>query len=109
MAIDLAGPEGQDVFAARSGTVVAAGWEDGYGFTVTIDHGDGHTTKYGHMMSQPLVSAGQHVSGGQPIGYLGTTGDSTGPHLHLELKLNGASIDPSSLIPMVDSTMPAGS
>lgn len=104
-AIDLAGPEGQDVFAARSGTVISAGWQGGYGYAVEIDHGDGHTTLYGHLMGEPYVAVGQHVSGGQPIGALGTTGDSSGPHLHLELELNGASIDPSSLIPMVDSTL----
>ena len=104
-AIDLAGPEGQDVFAARSGTVISAGWQGGYGYAVEIDHGDGHTTLYGHLMGEPYVAVGQHISGGQPIGALGSTGDSSGPHLHLELELNGASVDPSSLIPMVYSTL----
>lgn len=105
LAVDLAGAEGQDVLAARSGTVTAAGWQDGYGFTVEIDHGDGHTTLYGHLMTDPYVSVGQHVIGGQPIGALGTTGYSTGPHLHLELEFQGASVDPMTVIPIPDSTM----
>lgn len=105
LAVDLAGAEGQDVLAARSGTVTSAGWQDGYGFTVEIDHGDGHTTLYGHLMTDPYVAVGQHVSGGQPIGALGTTGYSTGPHLHLELEFHGASVDPMTVIPIPDSTM----
>ncbi len=102
-ATDLAGPQGQDVLAGRSGVVTAAGWQDGYGFTVEIDHGDGNATLYAHLMSEPYVGVGQRVSGGYPIGALGTTGYSTGPHLHLELTQNGVLVDPISVLPIPPS------
>ncbi len=102
-AIDLAGPEGQDVRAGRSGTVISAGWQSGYGFTVEIDHGDGHTSLYAHLMSEPYVAVGQSVAGGQPIGALGNTGYSTGPHLHLEVERNGVLISPLEVMPIPES------
>jgi murein DD-endopeptidase MepM/ murein hydrolase activator NlpD len=102
-AVDLAGAEGQDVFAGRTGTVTSAGWQSGYGFTVEIDHGDGHTTLYAHLMSEPYVTVGQRVAGGQPIGALGSTGFSTGPHLHLEVKQNGVLVDPLAIMPIPQS------
>lgn len=102
-AIDLAGPEGQDVRAGRSGTVISAGWQSGYGFTVEIDHGDGHTSLYAHLMSEPYVAVGQSVAGGQPIGALGNTGYSTGPHLHLEVERDGVLINPLEVMPIPES------
>lgn len=99
-AIDLAGPEGQDVVAGRTGTVTSAGWQSGYGFTVEIDHGDGHTSLYAHLMSEPYVAVGQRVAGGQPIGALGNTGYSTGPHLHLEVERHGVLINPMEVMPI---------
>lgn len=103
--LDFAGPEGQDILAAKGGTVTYAGWMDGYGYTVEIQHADGLTTLYGHLMSQPYVAVGQHVSGGQVIGPLGTTGFSTGPHLHFEVKSGGATMDPLNFVDAPASTM----
>lgn len=103
LAIDLAGPSGQPVLAARSGVVVESGWQDGYGFVVTLEHSDGFRTRYAHLMDQPPVPVGAAVAGGQVIGLLGNTGYSTGAHLHLELFANGALIDPSGLIPIPPS------
>lgn len=92
--LDFAGTEGKPVVAARHGVITEAGWHGGYGFRVTIDHGDGHTTRYGHLANDPKVTVGQAVVGGQVIGYVGSTGDSTGPHLHFELHSYGTYIDP---------------
>lgn len=96
--LDFAGNNGKPVVAARHGVVTQAGWEGGYGFAVTIDHRDGHSTKYAHLAQQPLVTVGQEVVGGQEIGYVGSTGDSTGPHLHFELLSFGQRIDPYLVI-----------
>lgn len=96
--LDFAGNNGAPVLAARHGVVTQAGWEGGYGFAVTIDHGDGHTTKYAHLAYQPIVAVGDQVSGGQEIGIVGNTGDSTGPHLHFELLSFGQRIDPYLVI-----------
>lgn len=101
--LDFAGNDGRPVLAARHGVVTNAGWEGGYGFAVTVDHGDGHTTKYAHLAQQPLVAVGQQVVGGQQVGFVGSTGDSTGPHLHFELRSHGQLIDPMSVIPMAPS------
>lgn len=96
--LDFAGNDGKPVVAARHGVVTQAGWEDGYGFAVAVDHGDGHSTKYAHLAEQPLVAVGQQVVGGQQLGNVGNTGDSTGPHLHFELLSYGQRIDPASVI-----------
>lgn len=96
--LDFAGNDGKPVLAARHGLVTQAGWEDGYGFAVAVDHGDGHSTKYAHLAGQPLVAVGQQVVGGQQLGNVGSTGDSTGPHLHFELLSYGQRIDPASVI-----------
>ena len=96
--LDFAGNDGRPVLAARHGVVTQSGWEDGYGFAVAIDHGDGHATKYAHLAQQPLVAVGQPVVGGQHLGFVGSTGDSTGPHLHFELLSHGQRIDPASVI-----------
>jgi murein DD-endopeptidase MepM/ murein hydrolase activator NlpD len=93
--IDLAAPMYTEVKAADGGTVTAAGWCDcGLGYYVQIDHGNGFSTIYGHMAEQPYVSVGQAVSQGQVIGPVGSTGASTGPHVHFMLLQNGGSINP---------------
>jgi murein DD-endopeptidase MepM/ murein hydrolase activator NlpD len=91
--IDIGAPYGAPIHAAKGGTVIYAGWMDGYGNFVLIDHGGGFVTGYGHQ-SQIAVSEGQQVSQGQVIGYVGSTGNSTGPHLHFETRVNGAVVDP---------------
>jgi len=96
--MDFAGNDGHPVLAARHGVVTQAGWEGGYGFAVTIDHGDGHATKYAHLAAPPIVSVGQQVVGGEQLGTVGNTGDSTGPHLHFELLSFGQPIDPTLVI-----------
>lgn len=82
--VDLAAPNGTPIRAAGAGVVVTAGLADGYGNAVLIDHGNGYLTHYGHM-SAITVTAGQKVSAGQQIGNEGSTGHSTGPHLHFEV------------------------
>jgi murein DD-endopeptidase MepM/ murein hydrolase activator NlpD len=93
--IDLAAPAYTPIMAADGGTVVAAGWCDcGLGFYVEIDHGNGLATVYGHMAEQPYVAAGQAVNQGDVIGPVGSTGVSTGPHVHFMIKFNGSTVDP---------------
>ncbi|GAB2924896.1 hypothetical protein GCM10027280_10150 [Micromonospora polyrhachis] len=83
--IDLAMPENTAIHAAAAGTVVNAGWAfTGYGISVVIDHGNGYLTHYAHM-NKTAVNVGQKVTAGTVIGYEGSTGDSTGPHLHFEV------------------------
>lgn len=91
--IDIGVDEGTVVHAADAGTIVEADWISGYGYAVIIDHGNGFSTLYGHNSSL-IVSEGQTVSRGQPIAYSGNTGNSTGPHLHFEIRLNGEPVDP---------------
>ena len=91
--IDLAAAMGAPIFATSSGTVAAAGWCGGYGNCVTIDHGDGCFTLYGHL-SRVDVATGQRVGSGQALGLVGSTGNSTGPHLHYEVRINGRPVDP---------------
>lgn len=91
--IDWATPVGTAVYASCGGTVVKAGWGSGYGNVVYIRHPDGRETRYGHL-SKCLVSAGQQVSQGQKIALSGNTGRSTGPHLHFEIRINGAAVNP---------------
>jgi murein DD-endopeptidase MepM/ murein hydrolase activator NlpD len=91
--IDIAVGSGTPVHAAAAGTIIYAGWMEGYGNLVVIDHGNGLSTAYGHNSS--LASAvGQGVSAGQVIAYSGSTGHSTGPHVHFEVRVNGAPVDP---------------
>jgi murein DD-endopeptidase MepM/ murein hydrolase activator NlpD len=91
--IDLGAAYGTPIAAAAAGTVIYAGWLGGYGNLTVIDHGGGLSTAYGHQ-SNIGVSLGQHVEQGQIIGNVGSTGHSTGPHLHFEVRLNGQAVDP---------------
>lgn len=92
--LDIAAPSGTTVTAAAGGTVIMAQWYGGYGNYVLIDHGGGYSTGYGHL-SAIYVSQGQNVSRGQAIGAVGSTGQSTGPHLHFEVRINGKPVDPA--------------
>jgi len=92
--VDISGSTGNPVAASASGTVVRAGWYGGYGKCVDISHGDGVITRYGHL-SRISVSTGQKVDRGQLIGRVGSTGRSTGPHLHFELIVNGQHRNPT--------------
>jgi murein DD-endopeptidase MepM/ murein hydrolase activator NlpD len=99
--IDLAGAYGTPIYATADGTVLRAGWNSGgYGNLVEIDHGRGITTRYGHM-SAILVHAGDHVTRGQQVGRMGSTGRSTGNHLHYEVRIDGRAVNP---IPFMKST-----
>jgi murein DD-endopeptidase MepM/ murein hydrolase activator NlpD len=91
--IDIPAPTGQAVYSATEGYVVSAGWRGGYGLTVVIDHGGGIATLYAHL-SSVSVSAGQYVTHAQHVGGIGSTGQSTGPHLHFEVRVNGTPQNP---------------
>lgn len=91
--VDMAAPGGTNILAAEAGTVIRATWNGGYGNCVIIDHGNGLSTLYGHAQKL-LVSKGQKVSRGQVIALVGTTGNSTGNHLHFEVLINGKTTDP---------------
>lgn len=95
--VDLAAPGGSNILAATDGTVKMAGWNGGYGNCVVVDHGGGVSTLYGHA-SRLLVSKGQKVTKGQVIAKVGTTGNSTGNHLHFEVLINGKTTDPMPYI-----------
>ncbi|MGQ9516895.1 MAG: peptidoglycan DD-metalloendopeptidase family protein [Anaerolineae bacterium] len=98
-AVDIGAPYGSPVYAARAGVVVHAGWsETGYGYTLIIDHGDGYRTLYSHLKGT-WVSKGQKVAGGQLIGEVGSTGNSSGPHVHFEIRLNNARLNPLDYLP----------
>jgi murein DD-endopeptidase MepM/ murein hydrolase activator NlpD len=91
--IDVTAPMGSPIEAPAAGVVTDAGWESGYGNTVTIDHGYGVVTKFAHA-SKLLVKTGQRVQRGQRIALVGNTGLATGPHLHYEVHVNGRPVDP---------------
>ena len=95
--IDIGADYGEPIHAAQSGTVISAGWVDGYGNTVMINHGGGVVSLYGHNQSL-AVSAGQSVSQGQVIAYCGSTGNSTGPHCHFEVLVNDEPVDPQTYL-----------
>ena len=89
---------GTPVQAAATGRVIIAGWQRGYGNVVYVDHGSGLSTRYGHL-SEIDVSVGQTVTRGQTIGLVGSTGRSTGPHLHYEVRVNNQPVDPRPYLP----------
>ena len=92
--LDIAAPAGTPIYAAASGTVVASGWSNtGYGYYIIISHENGVQTLYGHC-SALYVSAGQYVAQGENIAAVGSTGNSTGNHLHLEIRVNGSRVNP---------------
>ena len=95
--VDIATPTGTTVWASCGGTVSFAGWGGAYGNVIFIDHADGRQTRYGHL-SKIYVSVGQHVDQGQRIAASGSTGRSTGPHLHFELRIAGNPVDPRNYI-----------
>jgi murein DD-endopeptidase MepM/ murein hydrolase activator NlpD len=95
--MDFRASVGDSIYATAAGTVVKAGWDGGYGQMVEIDHGDGLATRYGHM-SQIGVRVGQRVRAGQVIGRVGSTGRSTGPHLHYETRVNGEAVNPARFL-----------
>jgi murein DD-endopeptidase MepM/ murein hydrolase activator NlpD len=96
--MDIDGNRGDNVLAPANGIVTKAGWQGGYGNLIEIDHGNGLVTRYGHL-SQGNVLVGETVTRGQLIGLVGSTGRSTGPHLHYELRLNDKPINPRRLLP----------
>jgi murein DD-endopeptidase MepM/ murein hydrolase activator NlpD len=91
--IDIAAPVGTPVYATASGKVIFSGWKDGYGRTIIIDHGYGYKTLYGHNYKL-LVKSGQKVTKGQQIAKMGSSGSSTGPHVHYEVWVNGVKTNP---------------
>lgn len=91
--IDIAAPTGTPIYSARPATVAYAGWMGGYGQIVLLDHGDGTTTAYAHQ-SQLLTSVGRQVAAGEQIGAVGSTGNSTGPHVHFEVRVGGSTRNP---------------
>lgn len=95
--VDLAAPSGTPIVATRAGTVSEATYQWAAGYYVTVDHGDGYTSKYLHM-THYIVSPGQQVSAGQIIGYVGSTGTSTGAHLHFSVLYNGTHVNPANYI-----------
>jgi murein DD-endopeptidase MepM/ murein hydrolase activator NlpD len=91
--IDITASTGTSIWAAAAGTVIWSGWRGGYGNCVVVDHGNGLATLYAHG-SALLVSVGQQVSQGETIALVGSTGNSSGPHLHFEVRVNGVAVDP---------------
>jgi len=95
---DIAAPRGTPVFAPADGRVVEAGWKNGYGQTVVLDHGNGMTTRYGHL-SKIEVAAGEELRRGEQLGQVGSTGRSTGPHLHYEVRIAEMPVNPERYLP----------
>ena len=94
---DIPAPEGTPILAAHSGTVLVSGWNDSYGNQVLLDNGAGLSTRYAHMTAS-AVTAGETVTAGQVIGYVGSTGDSTGNHLHFEVMQDGVRVNPMDMV-----------
>ncbi|HVV80698.1 MAG TPA: M23 family metallopeptidase [Pseudolabrys sp.] len=95
--VDLRGDMGEPAHVTASGKVTIAGWSGGYGNMVEVDHLNGLSTRYGHL-SKILVKVGQHVTLGQVVGLIGSTGRSTGPHLHYETRVNDTAVDPQKFL-----------
>ena len=103
--IDIANAHGTPIVAAASGTVIDAGPASGYGNWIRIDHGNGVVTEYGHMTSASImVSVGDEVSAGQQIAAIGSEGQSTGPHLHFEVEIDGVNVDPGEWLSQCGDT-----
>lgn len=96
--MDIDGNRGDMIVAPANGIVKKAGWQGGYGYLIELDHGNGLTTRYGHL-SRVEVSEGSMIERGQLMGLIGSTGRSTGPHLHYELRLDGKPINPRRFLP----------
>ncbi len=96
--MDIDGDRGDLVVAPANGVVIKAGWQGGYGYMVELDHGNGLTTRYGHL-SKIEVQIGEPVQRGQLMAFVGSTGRSTGPHLHYELRLHDKPINPRRFLP----------
>jgi murein DD-endopeptidase MepM/ murein hydrolase activator NlpD len=99
--IDIAVPSGTDIQAAHQGKVVRAGWLGVYGLALLIDHGNGVQTLYGHNQKL-LVKVGERVEVGEKIAISGNTGNTTGPHLHFEVRLNGKTVNPNQYLPQLE-------
>jgi murein DD-endopeptidase MepM/ murein hydrolase activator NlpD len=97
---DISAPMGTPVRATATGTVTIARWLRGYGWAVYIDHGNGITTRYGHLSRIDVVE-GQTIKRGEQLGLVGSTGRSTGPHLHYEVRINGQPVSPLQYLPPV--------
>ena len=95
--IDFRGDTGEDIHVTAGGTVISAGWSGGYGRMVEVDHGNGLATRYGHL-SEIDVHVGQILKPGNVVGKLGSTGRSTGPHLHYETRIDGEAVDPQKFL-----------
>lgn len=95
--VDIPVPEGTDIHAVRSGTVAFSGVQSGYGNVVIVDHGDGFTTKYAHNQAN-LVKEGDRVDAGTVLAQAGSTGHSTGPHIHFEVLYKGKDVNPGALL-----------
>ena len=95
--LDIRADTGESARATASGTVTIAGWNGGYGKMVEVDHGNGFATRYAHL-SAIDVEVGQTIRIGQVVGRVGTTGRSTGPHLHYETRVDGEAVDPQRFL-----------
>ncbi len=95
--IDIGAPTGTPIYAAEDGIVTYSGWYYGYGYLIKVQHANGYETYYGHC-SKLACNAGDTVSKGTLIGYVGSTGNSTGPHLHFEVRVNGTNYNPEPFI-----------
>jgi murein DD-endopeptidase MepM/ murein hydrolase activator NlpD len=91
--VDIAAPRGTEIRAWRDGVVTGSGWEGGYGRTVTVKHSDGTVSRYAHN-EKNLVRVGDKVQQGETLGLVGSSGRSTGPHIHFEIRRNGVAVDP---------------
>jgi murein DD-endopeptidase MepM/ murein hydrolase activator NlpD len=95
--VDIAAEPGTPIFAPADGVISFAGFDGGYGQLISLDHGFGVVTRYGHC-SQMFVKIGQKVHRGEKIGNVGNTGSTTGPHLHYEVRINNIPVDPRNFI-----------
>jgi murein DD-endopeptidase MepM/ murein hydrolase activator NlpD len=100
---DIRAERGSPVVVAATGTVIFTGWQNGYGQMVEVDHGGGLTTRYAHL-SKIETTVGQQIARGQLVGRVGSTGRSTGPHLHYEVRINGESVNPLAYLPSKDES-----